>query len=264
MINCLPISRGINVNRGQVSCLTLIIVIAITTLAVPSTYAITVNVTNFSTALDTNYKSWLDGSTFKYQVNPIVSTASYGNGILANTVFELRNAYHLNPLYTAGYTGKGQTIVIVNAYGSPTICEDLLMFIQWQNANGANLPWTKIEEIKNHLRIYYPMGRPIFDASDPNQLAWSTETTLDVDMVHGIAPDADIALVIAPNNNNRPLDYAVFYSIFNHLGSTISLSWGEPESEIIEQNQVSQVRISHAIFKLAMYEGITVFAGSGD
>jgi subtilase family serine protease len=264
MVDCLLIRQGINMNMGQISCLTLIILIAITALAVPSTYALTINDPNFSSTLDTNYKSWLNGSTFQYKVNPTVSTVSYGEGILANTVFELRNAYHLNPLYAAGYTGKGQTIVIVNAYGSPTIYEDLLMFIQWQNANGANLPWITIKEIKSHLHIYYPMGKPIFDAGDPNQLAWSTETTLDVDMVHAMAPDADIALVIAPNNNNRPLDYAVFYSIFHKLGSVISLSWGEPESEIIEYNQVKQVRISHAIFKLAMHEGITVFAGSGD
>lgn len=40
---------------------------------------------------------------------------------MGNTVFELRNAYDLNPLYAAGYDGRGQTVVIVDAYGSPTI-----------------------------------------------------------------------------------------------------------------------------------------------
>ena len=230
---------------------------------IPNANAITIGDTSIPN-LDTNYKNWIDGSTFQYQVHPKASTTSYGQGIMANTVFELRNAYNLNPLYSAGYNGKGQTVVIVNAYGSPTIYEDLLMFIQWQNANGAKLPWTTIEEVKSHLHIYYPMGKPVFDANDPIQLSWSTETTLDVDMVHAIAPNADIALVIAPNDNNRPLDYAVFYSIIHHLGCTISISWGESESVIKDQNQVRQVRISDSVFKLAMLEDITVFAGSGD
>ena len=191
---------------------------------------------------------------------PVMQT----NGIMANTVFELRNAYDLKPLYSAGYTGKGQTVVIVDAYGSPTIYEDLLMFIQWQNANGANLPWTTLNQVKNHLHIYYPMGKPVFNANDPDQLSWSTETTLDVDMVHAIAPQADIALVIAPNSNNRPLDYAVLYSIIHQLGCAISISWGDPESTITGQNALRQVRVADAIFKLAVDEDITVFAGSGD
>ena len=41
------------------------------------------------------------------------------------------------------------------------------------------------------------MGKPIFDSSHPEQLSWSTEITLDVEMVHAIASQADIALVIA-------------------------------------------------------------------
>ena len=248
---------------AQTSGLIIIIFITLALLAVPSTYAMT-TINPTSPNLDTNYKSWVDGSAFQYQVQPIAYPTSYGEGILANTVSELRNAYDLNPLYSDGYTGKGQTVVIVVAYGSPTIYEDLLMFIQWQNANGANLPWTTIKEIKNHLSIYYPMGKPAFDANDPIQLTWSTETTLDVDMVHAIAPKTDIALVVAPNSNDRPLDYAVLYSIIHHLGSVISLSWGDAESDITGPNQIKQVQISNAIYKLAVEEGITVFASSGD
>ena len=249
--------------KAKTSALILTLFITLTIFAFPNTAAAAINLAN-EPNLDTNYQSWVDGSSFRYQVHPIASTTSYAEGIMANTVFELRNAYDLNPLYLAGYNGKGQTVVIVDAYGSPTIYEDFLMFILWQNANGANLPWTTIQQVKNHLHIYYPMGKPVFDTNDPEQLSWSTETTLDVDMVHAIAPKADIALVIAPNSNNRPLDYAVLYSITHHLGCAISLSWGEPECMITSQSAVRQVRITDAIFKLAMREDITVFAGSGD
>ena len=233
-------------------------------LAVPNASALTTNNSD-STNLDSNYKNWLNDSTFQYQAQPkVANITSYAEGILANSVFELRNAYDLNPLYTAGYTGKGQTVVIVDAYGSPTIYEDLLLFIQWQNANGVNLPWTTIQQIKNHLHVYYPMGKPVFDSNDPGQLSWSIETTLDVDMVHAIAPQADIALVIAPNDNNRPLDYAVLYSITHQLGCAMSISWGNPESTITGPNAIRQVRTADTIYKLAAYKGITVFASSGD
>jgi len=250
--------------RGRTSGLVLILLITLTILAIPIS-RVTAYEDKNGLNLDTNYKNWVNGSAFQYQVHPKVAlTTSYADGILVNTVFELRNAYDLNPLYSAGYTGKGQTVVIVNAYGSPTIYEDLLMFIQWQNANGANLPWTTLNEVKKHVQLYYPMGEPNFDANDPTQISWSIETTLDVDMVHAIAPQANIALVIAPNNNNKALDYAVLYSIIHKLGSAISISWGDSESTLKEQNALGQVRIADTIFKSAAYAGITVFASSGD
>jgi hypothetical protein len=39
--------------------------------------------------------------------------------------FQLERAYDLVPLYQEGYDGRGRTIVIVDAYGSPTIHHDL-------------------------------------------------------------------------------------------------------------------------------------------
>lgn len=257
--------RGVSLEFRKSSSLVLSMFALIAILAMPNAFA-TANSNTNTVNLDSNGQNWLSGSTFQYQAYPqAMKTTSYApNGILANTVSELQNAYDLNPLYSAGYTGKGQTVVIVVAYGSPTIYEDLLMFIQWQNANGANLPWTTLNQVKNHLHIYYPMGKPVFNANDPTQLSWSTETTLDVDMVHAIAPQADIALVVAPNSNNRPLDYAILYSVIHKLGCAISISWGDPECEIIGQNAMKQVRVADSIFKLAADSGITVFAGSGD
>jgi subtilase family serine protease len=226
--------------------------------AVPQTYAAT------STNGDDD-TGWNTGSTYHYEVNPqIVKTQGYVDGFMGNTVFELRNAYDLNPLYAAGYDGRGQTVVIVDAYGSPTIYQDLLTFIQWQNTYSANLPWTTIAEVKNHLHLYYPLGKPAFDPADPNQIIWSSEVTLDVCMVHAIAPKADIALVIAPNDDNKPLDYSVRYAINHQLGSTISLSWGTPEYTLTEPADLKQVQIADNIYKSASNTGITVFASTGD
>jgi subtilase family serine protease len=205
-----------------------------------------------------------DENTSTYHAQPNANAQSYAQGFLANTVYELRSAYNLNSLYSAGYDGKGQTVVIVDAYGSPTIYQDLLLFIQWQNTYNANLPWTSLNEIKNHLKIYYPLGKPAFDATDSNQLLWSTEVTLDVDMVHAVAPKADIALVIVPTDDDKSLNYAVGYAVKHHLGSTISLSWGTPEYMLMDTQARRQVAIADSIFKSASEAGITIFASAGD
>ena len=45
---------------------------------------------------------------------------------------QYRVAYDLDPLYAGGVTGKGQTIMIVDSFGSPTIRQDLAYFDrQW-------------------------------------------------------------------------------------------------------------------------------------
>jgi len=229
---------------------------------VPQAFSQTLD--NSGTTADSSLPALNASSTYQYHVDPMVTTQAYSSGFLVNTVFELRNAYGLNPLYAAGYNGLGQTVVIVDAYGSPTIYQDLLLFVQWQNTYGANLPWTSLNQVRQHLQIYYPLGKPDFNASDPDQINWSTETTLDVDMVHAMAPGANIALVIAPNDNDQPVDYAVNYAITHHLGSTLSLSWGTPEFVLTGQAAQEEVCRSNSMFQLAGSEGITVFAGTGD
>jgi subtilase family serine protease len=194
-----------------------------------------------------------------------VNFTSYASGFLYNTVTELQRGYDLNPLYAAGYNGAGQTVVIVDAYGSPTIYSDLLSFIQWQNEYaGANLPWTTLTAVESHLRIYYPQGKPWFNASNADELGWSIEVTLDVDMVHAIAPGANIALVIAPNDNFGPLDYAVNYAVVNHLGCVISQSWGAPEYELTGPSGLAVVMQGNSIYMSAAQARITVFASAGD
>jgi subtilase family serine protease len=208
------------------------------------------------------------GGSFEYYVNPkYVDFETYtGRGFLYNTVAELQKAYDLNPLYAAGYDGSGQTVVIVDAYGSPTIYNDLLSFITWQNANGADLPWTTLADVQSHLHVYYPTGTPTFNPRNfpLDEIGWSIETTLDVDMVHAIAPGADIALVVASTPAGDVLNLAVNYAITNHLGSVISQSYGMPEYLLRGNNgQMMQAHNNYWLAAQSSYS-ITVFASTGD
>ena len=60
---------------------------------------------------------------------------------------QLEKAYDLLPLYKQGYDGTGRTIVIVDAFGSPTVRHDLTVF---DKAYGLPAPPS--------LRVIQPAG----------------------------------------------------------------------------------------------------------
>jgi subtilase family serine protease len=149
------------------------------------------------------------------------------------------------------FDGTGQTIVIVDAYGSPTVRQDLHIFDQ---AVGLSDPV---------LNIIYPGGKPVYNPlQSHNETSWAAETSLDVQWAHAIAPGATIDLVIAANNGGIVLDDAVRYAIAHHLGSVISLSWGAPEAAIRGNN--IQLMQAHQNFQAAQAASISVFAAAGD
>ena len=108
--------------------------------------------------------------------------------------------------------GAGQTIAIVDAYGSGTIKEDVATFCQ-----AFGLPQAT-------MNIYLPGGD--LSSSDPD---WAMETSLDVELVHALAPLATIALVIAPSDSASDLINAVQYAAHNVGAHVVSMSWGGPE-----------------------------------
>ena len=104
---------------------------------------------------------------------------------------QLRKAYNVDPLLTAGLDGTGRTIVIVDAFGSPTIEEDLRTF---DRAFGLPDPPS--------LKIIQPAGPVPPYPQDPagvsDRVGWAGETTLDVEWSHVFAPGASILLVETP------------------------------------------------------------------
>src|SRR6185437_8259384 len=171
------------------------------------------------------------------------------HGVLHCVVQYIRSAYDV----PSSLTGAGQTIVIVDAYGSPTAASDLHIFDQ---EFGLADP---------QLNIIYPGGSPVYNPLQNHaESSWAAETSLDTQWAHAIAPDATIDLVIAANNGGNVLNNAVQYAVNNHLGNIISLSWGAPEGAINGGGNNSQVIQAHQIFQAAQQASISVFASSGD
>ena len=161
---------------------------------------------------------------------------------------QVEAAYNLPALYGRGVTGKGRTIVVVDAFGSPTIADDLLQFDQYL---GLGTPPLRIVRV-GHV--------PAFDSSNGDMIGWADETTLDVEYAHAGAPDAKIVLVEVAKEDLQHLALAVRYAVQHKLGDVVSLSWGEPE-QALGRNFVSAYS---SVFSQAASSHITIVASSGD
>ncbi|MBO0869533.1 MAG: S53 family peptidase [Micromonosporaceae bacterium] len=162
---------------------------------------------------------------------------------------QIQTAYNITPLLNRGINGAGRTIVIVDAFGSPTIGSDLQTF---DAAMGLADP---------SFTVITPAGSPPpFDVNDPNQFGWSVETTLDVEWAHVTAPGANIVLAVAASNNDSDILNTTRYVVDHNIGDVISQSFGEAEA-CMDPTLLSQ---QHALFAKAVRKGITLFASSGD
>jgi subtilase family serine protease len=159
---------------------------------------------------------------------------------------ELQTAYGLSQVYANGLDGTGETVVIVDAIGSPTIAADAELFSQVYG-----LP----DLTSANFKVYYPGGQP--PAPDTG---WASETSLDVEWAHSVAPNASIALVIAPTANDSDLQAAILYAIQHHLGHVISNSYGEAESD----EPTALLQQYNVLSRLGAAHGISVNFSSGD
>ncbi|MCC3767763.1 S53 family peptidase [Streptomyces sp. UNOC14_S4] len=173
---------------------------------------------------------------------------------------QYRKAYHLDPLYKAGITGKGRTIVIVDSFGSPTIQHDLDVY-----SKQFGIPSTKVQVVK--------WGNvPAFDPKNSEMTGWAGETTLDVQMAHAVAPDAKIVLVetaVAETEGTTGLPEmmdAEKFLIDHGVGDVISQSFGATENTFpgFEKGDFSSIQNLRYAFKAAAKKNVTVLASSGD
>ena len=156
--------------------------------------------------------------------------------------------YGLPAVYSKGTTGAGQTIVIVDAYGSPTIRREARIF-----SKRLGLP----ELTTDTLKIVYPNGK---SATSPYTTSWPLEISLDVEWAHAMAPAANIVLVIARDDKLANLAKALHYAVENNLGEIISNSYGIQEAG----SGVAIARSFDTIIKQAAAQGIAVNAATGD
>ncbi|SRR5579884_1342564 len=175
------------------------------------------------------------------------------------TPHALRVAYNIETLIEQGFSGKGQTIIDIVSYGSPTLQQDMDVFCRQ-----FHLPAITIQVIA-------PLGTVPFDAHDENMTGWAQETELDVQIIHAIAPDAHIIVMTSPvAETEGTIGLPEFlkleqYAVQHHLGQIFSQSYVASEATLTDRAGQELIKTYADFYKqITTSEGWTVLSGSGD
>ncbi|WP_035804967.1 S53 family peptidase [Kitasatospora mediocidica] len=171
-------------------------------------------------------------------------------------------AYDTAPLYNQGIDGSGRTIVIVDAFGSPTIQHDLEVFDKQYGLADTQVQVQKWGSV------------PAFDPKNKDMTSWAGETTLDVEYAHAMAPGAKIVLVetgVSETEGTQGFPEmmdAIKDVAAKGTGDIVSLSLGATEDTFAEQaKKAGDYHLLNNLrygLKAANDKDITVLSASGD
>ena len=172
---------------------------------------------------------------------------------------QLWTLYGIEPLLQQCYTGKGQTVVVIDSFGSPTLQDDIDQFSDYYG-----LPHVT-------LQILAPIGTKPFDPSDQEMIGWAFETTMDVEIIHAIAPAANIVVLTSPVDETEGVQglpeflQLEQYAAQHYPGSAVSQSWAASEVSLADSAGQAEVAKFDAFYHTATTtQGMTFFASSGD
>jgi len=154
---------------------------------------------------------------------------------------DIATIYDIKPLYTAGYNGTGQKLVIVGQTDIYTVDID-------QFRAGFGLA-------KND-----PTQILAATCSDPGVTGDLVEADLDLEWSGAIARNATVIYVKCDTNTHDGVLTSAQYAIDNDLAPVISMSYGLCESD----TGSSFISIMEGELQKANAEGITFMASSGD
>jgi subtilase family serine protease len=129
---------------------------------------------------------------------------------------QLRDAYGVT---ATGLTGKGATVAIIDAYGSSTMLADAN---QYSTNHGD-----KAFRSGQYTEQVTPANWEDQSQCGGGPAGWAPEESLDVEMVHGIAPDANVVYVGANSCTDQDFLSAEQLVVDKHLADVVSNSWGE-------------------------------------
>lgn len=203
-------------------------------------------------------------------------SACFALGIRCFTPQSMTAGYNFGPLYAAGWNGKGKTVAIIDAFGSPTIADDLHTFdvgFGLQPMCGetgvtctSDMPTFSILHIQGSPSP--TLQPPNNGTGQENHFGWAGEVSLDVEWAHATAPGANIILVTTPTAETLGVQgfpqmmNAVQYIADHHLADVISMSLSAGEGSFMN-GSAALLNLRKALFA-AQANGITVLAATGD
>jgi subtilase family serine protease len=195
---------------------------------------------------------WTAGpcSTYYGQKVALTEPKAYGVSQPYNncgyTPRQVRGAYGVT---LSGMTGRGQTVAVVDAYAAPTMLSDANEYAQ-VTGDRPFAPGQYTQDLSSTWEYTAP------DECDAS--SWYGEESLDVEAVHGMAPNANVVYVGAASCADSDLLAALTLIVDNHLASIVTDSWGEP------YDGATLVSTYDELFQAGAAEGIGFFFSAGD
>ncbi|WP_055585700.1 S53 family peptidase [Streptacidiphilus griseoplanus] len=165
---------------------------------------------------------------------------------------QLRKAYGIT---ASGLTGKGATVAVVDAYASSTMLADANQFAT-AHGDKAFRPG-QYTEIVNQANWN---SEDLCGGAD----GWAGEEALDVEMVHGLAPDANVVYVGADSCNDQDLLSSLATIVDKHLADVVSNSWGEIMHSTTGDIDPGLIAAYEQVFQQGAIEGIGFNFSAGD
>jgi len=168
---------------------------------------------------------------------------------------QIRGAYNVDK---SGETGKGVTVAVVDAYASPTMLSDANQYAAFALANGGSKALDKpfAPGQYNQVLLGGTDGWTETDACGAS--GWYGEESLDVESVHGMAPNANVVYVGAVSCEDTDLGNALAYIVDNHTADIVTNSWGETTDGSTLRS------VYDSTFEIGATEGIGFFFSAGD
>src|SRR5438477_1729397 len=150
--------------------------------------------------------------------------------------------YNVNPLYTAGINGSGQTVAIVGR---------------------TDIALGDVQYFRSFFGL--PANDPVFvhNGVDPGNLGGGEEgeADLDVEWSGAVAQNATIKFVISKSTTTTDgVDLSAQYIVNNNVAKVMSTSFGQCESSM----GTTENNFYNNLWSQAATQGITSFVSSGD
>jgi subtilase family serine protease len=170
---------------------------------------------------------------------------------------DLATIYNVNPVYKAGISGKGQTIVVVE--DSDIFSEDWNTF---RTAFGLNTMFPSGSLVQVHPQPVGPGNGG--SCADPGVTAFDfVEASLDMEWSSASAPGAAIVVASCADTNTNVGHFIAMQNILTSPPpppGIISISLGESEA----QNGASFNAYINGLYGLAVLRGVSVYVAAGD
>ena len=182
-----------------------------------------------------------------YRLRPNYTFSPGAGTAYAVVPADLETIYNLNPLFSQGISGKGQTIVII---------EDSDVF--------ATADWTTFRStfgLSKYTSGSFTQVHPGTGCTDPGVNSDDGEAILDAEYASAAAPNAAIELASCTNTSTFG-GLIAFQNLINGTSppSIVSISYGDCEAA----NGATANAAYNSAYQQAAAEGVSVFVSSGD